>query len=390
MVILAHQIRLTPHGAQAEYFRKARGTSRFAWNWGLAEWKRRYEAGERVDALKLKKDFNTLKPVDFPRTYEVTKYASQQPFLHLQAAFRRFFDKKARYPRFKRKGVTDSFYVGGDHIQVSGKRIRIPRLGWVRMREELRFPGRVVSATVRRIADRWFVSVHVELEEAPALCESQAGIGVDLGVNRLATLSNGEMFEGPKPLRQELRKLRRLSRRLSSKRKGSNNRNKACSRLARLHYRIRCIRQDALHKLTSYLSENFVGIAIEDLNVKGMLRNRRLARAISDMGFYEFRRQLDYKTRMRGNHLEIVDRWFASSKRCSKCGLVKDNLALGERAFVCEGCGFESDRDLNAAMNLLRTVSSTGTQACGEGGSGSSTRWSETILCEAGTWRDQI
>ena len=386
MLMLAHQIRLTPNGAQAEYFRKACGISRFAWNWGLAEWKRRYQAGERVDGLTLKKDFNALKPMDFPWVYEVTKYASQQPFLHLQAAFRRFFDQKARYPRFKRKGVHDSFYVGGDQIQVSGKRIRIPRLGWVRMREELRFRGRVVSATVRPIADRWFVSVQVELDGAPVPCESQAGIGVDLGVNRLATLSNGEKFDGPKPLRKELRKLRRLSRRLSRKRKGSNNRDKARMRLARLHHRIRCIRQDALHKLTSYLTESFAVIAIEDLNVKGMLRNRCLARAIADMGFHEFRRQLDYKARMRGNHVEIVDRWFASSKACSKCGRVKENLTLGERSFACEGCGFQGDRDLNAAMNLLGTVSSTGTQACGEGGSGPSTRWCETTLREAGTW----
>lgn len=381
---LAHQIRLTPNRAQVQYFRRACGTSRFVWNWALAEWQRRYEAGERVDALQLKRDFNALKPVDYPWTYEVTKYASQQPFLHLQAAFRRFFDRKARYPRFKRKGVHDSFYIGGDHIQVSGKRIRIPRLGWVRMREEVRFRGRVVSATVRRIADRWFVSVQVELEEAPVPCESQAGVGVDLGVNRLATLSNGETFEGPKPLRQELRKLRRLSRRLSRKRKGSNNRHKTRIRLARLHYRIRCIRQDALHKLTSYLTENFAAIAIEDLNIKGMLKNRRLARAISDMGFHEFRRQLDYKARMRGNQVDIVDRWFASSKACSECGRVQENLTLGQRTFVCQGCGFQCDRDLNAARNLLRTVSSTGIQACGEESSGSRICVSETSLYEAG------
>ncbi len=111
MAMLAHQIRLTPNRVQEEYFRKACGTSRFVWNWGLAEWKRRYEAGEKVDGLKLKKDFNAQKAIDFPWTYDVTKYASQQPFLHLQAAFRRFFDKKARYPRFKRKGVHDSFYI---------------------------------------------------------------------------------------------------------------------------------------------------------------------------------------------------------------------------------------------------------------------------------------
>ena len=164
--------------------------------------------------------------------------------------------------------------------------------------------------TGSRIADRWFVSVHVELDEGPAPCESQAGIGVDLGVNRLATLSNGETFEGPKPLRKTLRTLRRLSRNLSRKQKGSNNRHKVRMKLARLHYRIRCIRQDSLHKLTSYLTENFAGIAIEDLNVKDMLRNRRLARAIADMGFHEFRRQLDYKAQMRGNHVEVADRWF--------------------------------------------------------------------------------
>lgn len=189
-------------------------------------------------------------------------------------------------------------------------------------------------------------------------------------------------------MRKQLKRLRRFSRRLSRTQKGSKNRHKARIRLARLHYRIRCIRQDALHKLTSYLSENFAIVAIEDLNVKGMLRHRPLARAIADMGFHEFRRQLDYKTRMRGSHLEVADRWFASSKTCSDCGLVKEELPLNERRFCCEECGFEADRDRNAALNLFRTVSSTGSQACGEGGSGSSThtRWSETILCEAGTW----
>ena len=386
METLAHQIRLVPTLSQEEYFRKACGTARFAWNWGLSEWQRRHQGGEKVDGLKLKKEFNARKAAEFPWTYEVTKYASQQPFLHLQAAFRRFFQKKAGYPRFKRKGVNDSFYVGGDHIEVSGRRIRIPRLGWVRMREEVRFRGKIVSATVGRIADRWFVSVQVELEEAPVRCESQASIGVDLGVNRLATLSNGVTFEGRKPLRQHLKRLRRWSRMLSRRQKGSKNRQKARRKLSLLHYRIRCLRQDGLHKLTSYLTENYALIAIEDLNVKGMLANRRLSRAIADMGFHEFRRQLDYKSRLRGNHLEVVNRWFASSKTCSDCGFVKQELSLSERRFRCERCGFESDRDRNAALNLFRTVSSTGTQACGEGGSGFSSRWSESTLCEAGTW----
>jgi putative transposase len=386
MVMLAHQIRLEPNRREEEYFRKACGVARFSWNWGLSEWKKRYESRERVDGLKLKKDFNAIKALEFPWTYEVTKYASQQPFLHLQAAFRRFFEKKGRYPRFKRKGVHDSFYIGGDHLEVNGKKIRIPRLGWVRMREAVRFQGKVVSATVRRIADKWFVSVQVELEEAPTPCESQARVGVDLGVNRLATLSNGETFEGPKPLRKELSKLRRLSRALSRKQKGSQNRLKARVRLQRLHYRIRSIRQDSLHKLTTYLTRNFGVIAIEDLNVRGMLKNRHLSRAISDMGFHEFRRQAEYKAKLRQNHLEVVSRWFGSSKTCSECGTIQQRLELSERTFRCEECGYEADRDFNAAVNLFRTVSSTGSQACGEEGSGFSERWSETVLREAGTW----
>ncbi len=252
--------------------------------------------------MALKKQFNAIKAEEFSWVFEVTKYAAQQPFLHLQAAFRNFFAKRGRYPRFKRKGVHDSFYIGNDHVKLDGKRIWIPKLGWVRMREELRFRGRLVSATVSRTADQWFVSLSVELEQIPQRCESQAAI------------------------------------------------------------------------------------ALEDLNVKGMLSNRYLARAIADIGFYELRRQLEYKAALKGNHIEVADRWFPSSKMCSSCGEVKEELRLSERSFQCEACGTTLDRDENAARNLLRTVSSTGTEACGEGGSGSSTRWSETILCEAGTW----
>ena len=230
------------------------------------------------------------------------------------------------------------------------------------MRESLRFRGKLVSAVVSRTADKWFVSLSVELEEMPQRCESQAAVGVDLGVNRLATLSNGETFEGPRPLKgssRELKKLRRWSRRLSRKQKGSKNREKARLKLARLHYRVRCIRQDALHKLSTYLTNNYAAIALEDLNVKGMLSNRRLSRAIADMGLYELRRQLKYKAVLRGNHIEVAGRWFPSSKKCSACGVVKDELGLSVRSFRCDACGFMLDRDENAARNLLRTVSST-------------------------------
>ena len=390
-VTLAHKIRLRPNREQETYFLRACGISRFAWNWALGEWKQSYERGEKPNALELKKQFNAIKAEAFPWTYEVTKYASQQPFIHLQSAFQRFFRKQSQYPRFKKRGLNDTFYIGGDHVQVKAKRIRIPKLGWVRMREELRFSGKINSATVSRVADHWYVSLSVELRDKPKPCESQEGIGVDLGINRLASLSNGERVEGPKPLRRALKKLRRRSRQVSRKKQGSNNRHKARTRLARLHLRIRNIRQDALHKITFYLTRNFDEIAIEDLNVAGMMSNRRLARAILDMGFHEFRRQLGYKSILRGCHYVAVDRWFPSSKMCSRCGVIKDDLSLGERMFRCRACGLEVDRDLNAARNVARivldplsTVSSTGFQACGEASSGSGMRLSETGLCEAG------
>ena len=388
---LSHNIRLTPNSHQQEYFKKACGVSRFTWNWGLSRWQEIYEQGEKPNALELKKQFNAIKGEDYPWTYEVTKYASQQPFIHLRSAFQRIFQKQSQFPRYKKKGVRDSFYVGGDQLQVKGKRIRIPKLGWVRMREPLRFSGKVNSATISRVADHWYVSLSVELSEKPKPCENQEGIGVDLGINRLATLSNGEIFEGPKPLKTQLRRLRRLSRRLSRKKKGSKNRDKARTKLARLHLRIRNVRQDALHKLTSYLTQNFDEIVIEDLNVKGMVRNRRLARAILDMGFHELRRQLVYKSELRRCHVVAVNRWFPSSKVCSRCYDLKEDLSLGERLFRCEACGLLIDRDLNAANNVARivfdpftTVSSTGIQACGEASAGSGMCLSETGLYEAG------
>lgn len=370
-ITLTHKIQIDSTCKQEKYFLQACGIARFTWNWALAEWKKQYEAGEKPNGLNLKKQFNAIKRVEFPWMYKVTKYASQQPFIFLQKSFERFFNRESDYPRFKKKGIHDSFYIGNDHIRVEGRRIHIPKLGWVRMCEELRFRGRIISATISRNANKWFVSLNVEIIELPAPCESQAGIGVDLGIIRLATLSNGKYFEGPKPLRRLKLRLKRLQRQLSRKEKGSKNRNKARMRVSKIHYRIACIRHDALHKLTTHLTDNFASIAIEDLNVKGMMSNNRFAGSIADMGFREFRRQLEYKAELRNNHVEIVSRWFPSSKRCSDCGAIKEDLKLADRTFECNSCGLEIDRDLNSAINLFSTVSSTGFKACGEEGSGS-------------------
>jgi transposase len=188
---LTHKIRLDPTGKQQTYFRQACGVARFTWNWALAEWKRQVQAGKNPNALELKKQFNAIKPVQFAWMYDVTKYASQQPFIFLQSAFKRFFNKQSNYPQFKKKGVHDSFYIGNDHIKLDGMKIHIPKLGWVPMREALRFSGKVISATISRTADKWFVSLNVTLDQPPLGCENQAAIGVDLGIKRPATLFDG-------------------------------------------------------------------------------------------------------------------------------------------------------------------------------------------------------
>jgi putative transposase len=195
-------------------------------------------------------------------------------------------------------------------------------------------------------------------------------VGVDLGVSALATLSNGEVFTGPKALRTLLARLRRLSRSLTRKVRGSRNRDKAKLKLGRMHARIGSLRREGLHQLTTSIARRFHTIGIEDLNVKGMLSNRRLSRAIADMGFYELRRQLEYKVAWRGGQVVVVDRWYPSSKTCSCCGYRVENLTLDVRQWTCPGCGASHDRDLNAATNLMNMAVSSTASACGGEGAG--------------------
>jgi putative transposase len=351
-ITLTHKICLEPTHKQEQYFRKACGTARFTWNWALNEWQNQLKSGLKPTAFQLKKQFNAIKPTDFPWTYEVTKYASQQPFMFLQTAFQRFFEGKSRYPKFKKKGHRDSFYVGNDQIKVNGNRLKLPKLSAIKMHETLRFNGQIVSTTISRTANKWFVSLTIKLTSTPALSKSQAGVGVDLGIKSLATLSNGEVFYAPKPLKKYLKKLKRLQRGLCRRKKDSHNRYFWKQKIAFVNAKIVNIRQNSLHQLTSYLTKHFAGIVIEDLNVKGMLANHKLARAISDIGLYEFRRQLEYKSKLKGNWLLIADRWFPSSKICSNCGSKKEELKLSQRIYHCGACGHQMERDLNAAQNL--------------------------------------
>ncbi len=383
-MILSHRISLDPTVKQQIFFAKACGCARFAWNWALNEWNKQYKAGLKPNGNKLNKQFNKeVKPNNL-WLYESPANASQQPFLNLQKAFNQFFKKKSELPKFKKKGEHDSFYITNTKFKIiDNKHIKLPLIGSVRINEPLRFDGKIMSATVSREADKWFISIAVNIDKLkkPRIANNQ--IGIDLGINHAITCSNGQFFNSLKPLKQNIIKLRRLSKSHSRKQKGSKNKKKSQLKLAKLYIRIKNIRKDWTHKMTTKLVRENQTICLEDLNVKGMITNYRLARSISDIGFKEIRRQLEYKSSVYDSKIIVIDRWLPSSKTCSNCGCKKE-LSLSERVFKCNECGFELDRDLNAAINI-KTAGLAGL-ACGPESSGFRDG-SETKLCrdEAGT-----
>ena len=381
---IAFKTQLLANNKQTTHLKKACGVARFAWNWGLAAWNAQYEqfkAGavdKKPSGMSLKKAFNAIKRVEYPWVYEVSKYAAQQPFMSLQEAWSRFFKKTpsggkpAGKPRFKKKGKSqDSFYIGGDQVKVIGDKVKIPNLGWVKMAEPVKYGGHINAMVISRVADQWYVSFSMDVDVSMLPSKSQARCGVDLGITSLATISGGavEQWQSPKPLHQALRVLARYQRRLVKKVKGSAGYHKLKMKIARLHKRVADIRRNTLHQLTRYLTKHFSHITIEDLNVKGMLANRKLARHIADVGFYEFRRQLSYKSQWYMTGLTVADRWFPSSKLCSVCGEHNPDLTLSDRIYRC-GCGNVMCRDKNASINLEHyTARSAGIYAVEDDGS---------------------
>ena len=226
---------------------------------------------------------------------DVSKAVVQEAIIDLGTAFRAFFAKRGRYPRFKRKDDRISFCAANEAgtFRADGERIKLPVIGWVKMREAVRFCGPLKRATVCCEAGRRFVALQIETDDVKPVVQPKPAVGVDLGVSALATLSTGEVIVGPKSHKVAIKRLRRANKAVARKRRGSHNFRKAKARLRRVHRRIGAIRRDATHKLTTQLTKTYQSIGIEDLNVRGMASNRRLARAIMDGGFCELRRQLN-------------------------------------------------------------------------------------------------
>jgi putative transposase len=395
--------RLDPNQSQRQALEKHAGTSRFVYNWGLEQRKVCYEAsGKGLTYVQQNRSLTDLKREN-PWMYEVSKWVGQDALRRLDAAFSNFFNSlkkrkpgKARprvgFPKFKKKSWRrDSFSFPGwsgrqELVVVHGNYVHLPVLGLLKVFEYLNIPGRIVTATVSREGDLWFISLTYEVEIHPQPNGGPA-VGIDLGISHLATLSDGTVIENPRHLKKSLAKIKRLQRWVTRKLKGSANRRKAAARLARWHRHVANQRQDLLHQLTTWIARNYSVVCLEDLNVAGMSQNHALAQSILDAGWSEFRRQLTYKTVWNGGQLVLVDRFLPSSQVCSQpdCGYINEQLTLADRVFQCPDCGFTMDRDLNAAINI-RTAGLAGI-ACGPGCSGpEASALGETASNEAGTF----
>jgi len=366
-ILRAYKVEIDPNNKQRTALLQHAGAARFAWNWGLARRKAEYEStGKSSNAIAQHRQLNALKRTEFPWMYGVSKCAMQEALRNLDKAYQNFFrrvksgDKKKGFPKFKsRKQGIGSFRLTGA-IHVEDGQIKLPRLGWLRLKERGYIPTEgvhVLSATVSERAGRWFASIQCR-EEIEVSQAKGDPVGVDLGIKTMAVVSDGREFENPKALRRAHRRLARLQRELSRRKKGGYNRKKTKAKIAGLHYRIANIRRDALHKATSAIcattkpdGERPRIVAIENLNIAGMMKNHCLARAIGDVGMAEFGRQVKYKTIWNGEQLFVADRFFPSSRLCPSCGCVNSELKLSDRVWTCD-CGAVLDRDRNAASNL--------------------------------------
>jgi len=419
-MLLGHKIRIYPNNEQGTYLKKACGTARFSYNWALDRWMDEHgampelialqdtwgadynpdkkkskkqakkdrreaiskaedklraalrESNERVDEGGYRKELNRIKKEKYPWMYDVTKCAVQLAIKNDFAnAFKHFIgEEEFGFPRFKKKGINDSFRIDYtaltnlSEISRGYNYLEIPNMEQpLRMAETLRFAGKVYAVTISRHANAWYASFTVDAKlpvfQMTLSDDENQVIGVDLGVRALATLSNGTVIKGSKATREYASQLRRnqksLSRKSGSKKDEEKSKNylKQRDKVARVHKKIVYARLDALHKLTFFLTSNYSVIAIEDLNIKGMLSNHKLAKHIADGAFYEFKRQLLYKAHKTGSKVILADRFFPSSKICNICGAKYDALSLYETIWRCQ-CGAIHNRDINAAINLKK------------------------------------
>ena len=374
-MIKTHKIALRPDCDQIAFFYQQCGYAKFAYNSALSDFKAELSADNFLSMYDLNKRFNKKK-----KAFDWTKAQDQRAAMYavhnLGAAIDNWKAKRTKFPRLKKRGCKHSYTTDEQAVRMEGKRIKLPKIGWIKTYEELRFSGKIVSVTISRTAHRWFASISVEVQPPIHRCpvssefvdwfasQVKVGtpdkiersiyptIGIDVGISTLATLDDGRKYENPKALKRYQRKLKREQRKLSRKVFLSQNWHKQKRIVERIHYRVACIRKDAHHKATTEILVGVSSIGIETLQVTNLLKNRKLAKALSDASLGGFLEKLKTKAKALGIPIIQADRFFASSKTCSACGYKKDDLILSDRQYHCNHCGTSIDRDVNAAINL--------------------------------------
>lgn len=357
----AYKFRLYPNNTQKIALANHFGCNRYIYNWALNNSNQKYQKDKttfkKYDLIKgitqLKKQENTK------WLNEVNSQTLQQAIINLDKAFTSFFKKKAKFPKFKNKTNNQSFQVPQNlKINSHNSTITLPKIkGEIKTVFHRTFEGKVKTCTIsKNTADQYFISILVETKDKPQKPKKpnkKKAIGIDLGIKEFLITSNGEKVKNPKYLEKSQKRLSKLNRDLSRKKKGSNNRVKARKRLAKAHLKVRNQRTDFLHKESTKLIRENQTIVLEDLNVKGMMKNHKLARSIASASWSEFNRMLDYKAEWYGVNLFRINRFSPSSKMCNSCGHIKEDLKLSDREYKCDQCNYEEDRDINAALNIL-------------------------------------
>ena len=368
---LAHKIALNPTRSQERLLWEHVGYARFAANSAIADFCEGLVAREWRNDKTLRPRWNARKAELAPWATHLSQNAAKNAIRNVGKAISRWGDyrralregRPARYvgfPRWRKRGVHDSYQAdnGRGTVIVQGRSARLPRIGWVKMREELRFAGDITTVVVSNDGIRWYVSIGVDTGTTPPPKRIGESVGIDMGVRTLATLSDGNVIENPKALTLALALLRRVdkaiarSKNIHGHNSQSNRRERLYRRRRRLHARARRLRHDFQHKATTAIAKRYARIGVETLNVSGMIRNHRLSRAIADAGMSSFISMLRYKSELYGAETVRIDRWYASSRICSGCGNRKVELALSMREYRCYVCGLVMDRDENAAINI--------------------------------------
>jgi putative transposase len=357
----AYRCRAYPDSAQQAVLNRTFGCVRVVWNQTLAARQQQYVTDRTTTSYAQTDRALTAMKKDpaFAFLNEVAAVPLQQTLRHQHKAFTAFFAKRACHPRFKSRHARQSAHYTRSAFTMRGGVLRLAKTGgpllfrWSWPEMDITTLNPTIVVVSHEPDGRWYVTFATDAELAEPLPAAGRAVGVDLGVKDFAVASDGQKIANPRHLERRARRLTRYQRQLAHRQKGSANRAKAKAKVARAHRKVRNARSDFLHRASTHLVRDNDMIVIEDLAVTNMVRNRHLARAISDCGWGEFRRQLEYKCRRFGRQLVVIDRWYPSSKTCSACGHLLAELSLSTREWQCPSCGTRHDRDINAAKNIL-------------------------------------